>query len=180
MNIILRPFFIITIFLTLSSPDLLAQAGGGVFAYPSDGQDQEQQSKDQFECHQWAAQQSNFDPMSAPGPNTQTYTNTQQAPTDTGEGDRIRGAARGAAVGATVGAIAGDAGEGAAYGAAAGMALGGMSRRSKRREQQAWEQQQAQQAQSQQQASNSQYEQGMGNYKRAYSSCMSSRNYQVS
>jgi len=37
-----------------TSPDL--------YAYPKNGQNQEQQSADRFECHQWAASQSGFDP----------------------------------------------------------------------------------------------------------------------
>ena len=44
-------------------------AGGGsaeIFVYPRNGQSEEQQSKDRFECHQWAANQSGFDP-SEPG-----------------------------------------------------------------------------------------------------------------
>lgn len=37
-----------------TSPDL--------YAYPKNGQNEEQQSTDRFECHQWAASQSGFDP----------------------------------------------------------------------------------------------------------------------
>ncbi len=42
--------------------DPAAQIGGGVFAFPTGGLDQQQQSFDQFECHQWSVQQSGFDP----------------------------------------------------------------------------------------------------------------------
>jgi hypothetical protein len=49
-------------------------AGGGtsgeLIAYPKNGQSQEQQSKDKYECHRWAAGQTGFDPSqgSAAGP----------------------------------------------------------------------------------------------------------------
>jgi len=33
-----------------------------LFVYPRNAQSDEQQGKDKFECHQWAAKQSNFDP----------------------------------------------------------------------------------------------------------------------
>jgi hypothetical protein len=33
-----------------------------LFIYPKNGQSEEQQSKDRYECHSWAASQSGFDP----------------------------------------------------------------------------------------------------------------------
>jgi hypothetical protein len=51
--------------------EIASQAGAGaaanstVFAYPKNGQTAEQQSKDTFECHQWAAGQTGFDPTLA-------------------------------------------------------------------------------------------------------------------
>lgn len=35
---------------------------GELFIYPKNGQSEEQQSKDRYECHSWAASQSGFDP----------------------------------------------------------------------------------------------------------------------
>jgi hypothetical protein len=51
-------------------PGLQAQMGSqqptststDLMAYPKNGQTAEQQGKDKFECHQWAATQSGFDP----------------------------------------------------------------------------------------------------------------------
>jgi hypothetical protein len=40
-----------------------------LFIYPKNGQSSAQQAKDQYECHQWAVQQSGFDP-SLPGAST--------------------------------------------------------------------------------------------------------------
>ena len=51
--------------------EVASQAGPGaaanstLFAYPKNGQTSDQQSKDTFECHQWAAGQTGFDPSLA-------------------------------------------------------------------------------------------------------------------
>lgn len=89
---------------------ILAQ--GDVMVYPAKGQSNEQLSKDRYECHLWAVQQSGFDPSNAQA--DQSSSPAQQ------KGGILRGGARGAAAGAAIGAIAGDAGKGAAIGAAAG------------------------------------------------------------
>ena len=39
-----------------------AGCGQDLFIYPKNGQGEEQQSKDRYECHSWAASQSGFDP----------------------------------------------------------------------------------------------------------------------
>jgi hypothetical protein len=53
-------------------PEVASQAGAAappastnLFAYPKNGQTADQQSKDTFECHKWAAGQSGFDPTAA-------------------------------------------------------------------------------------------------------------------
>ncbi|MGB8975429.1 MAG: DUF6515 family protein, partial [Pseudomonas capeferrum] len=54
-------------------------AGNGydVVAYPMNGQGQEQQEQDRYQCHRWAVSQSGFDPATAvyapPGNATDTY-----------------------------------------------------------------------------------------------------------
>src|SRR5579863_3923727 len=47
-----------------------AQANG-MFIYPKNGQSQQLQDKDRYECHTWAVNQTGFDPsrMSAGNPN---------------------------------------------------------------------------------------------------------------
>src|SRR5512138_2113081 len=87
------------------------------FFYPAKGQSAEQQKRDEYDCHQWAVKQTNFDPTkpqpqaAAPTPST--------TPSGVTPGAGLRGAARGAIVGDIVG---GDAGAGAAAGAAAARA----------------------------------------------------------
>jgi hypothetical protein len=65
-----------------------AQAAGGggapadIIAYPKNGQSADQQSKDKFECHEWAAGQTGFDPTqgsAAPGNKRNDYMRAQAA-----------------------------------------------------------------------------------------------------
>ncbi len=79
-----------------------------LMVYPAQGQSQEQQQRDEFECYNWAKQQSGFDCMAAP---QATAPLPQQ---QSSGGGALRGAAPGAAIGAVGGAIAGNAGKGAA------------------------------------------------------------------
>jgi len=41
--------------------------GGDLFIYPKNGQSDQQQATDKFECHQWSHQQSGFDPTVSGG-----------------------------------------------------------------------------------------------------------------
>jgi hypothetical protein len=131
---------------TLSAVSAWAQQ---IHIYPQRGQSAQQQQQDRFECHQWAVQQTGFDPMmgapAAPPPS----------------GGALPGAARGAAVGAVGGAIGGNAGRGAAIGAGAGALFGTMRRNSQVRETQ--------------QVAGAQ----MDNFNRAVRTCLSGRGYSV-
>jgi len=130
------------------------------FVYPAKGQSPDQQKKDEYACHEWAVQQSGFDPtkpqQAAPAPKPAT-TATGVTP-----GAGLRGAARGAIVGEVVG---GDAGAGAAAGAVAARS---QSRRQNAAQQQAAAQQQTQ-AQSAKQSA----------YGKARSACLEGRGYTV-
>jgi hypothetical protein len=143
----------------LAASGAIAQSGGP-YIYPSKGQTQEQQDKDKYECSQWAASQSGFNPSNPP---PTTSTSAQQP-----RGQAVRGAARGAAAGAIGGAIAGDAGTGAAAGAAIGGAAGGIRRRRARKE--------AQQQQAEAQAATLS---GQDKYNRAFATCLQGRGYTV-
>jgi len=153
--------FLLPWILDLSGPAVpCAYAQDSLYIYPKNGQSDEQQKKDRYECHMWAVQQTGFDPT-APTPT--------QAPAGSSAGGQVvRGAGRGAALGAVGGAIAGDAGKGAAIGAAVGGAGGAMRRAGQKRQQE--EQQQQAAAASQQ---------SRADYNRALSTCMEARGYQV-
>jgi len=138
---------------------LVSAAQAEVFVYPKPGQSQESFESDQYACHNWATQQTGFNPAAPP---------QAAAAPPPATGGAVRGGARGAAVGAVGGAIAGDAGKGAAVGAAVGGTAGAMRQNRYNREVAAA----SQQAQAQQQA-------GYANYEKAYAACLSGRGYSV-
>lgn len=43
-------------------------ASADLFVYPAQGQSEEQQKTDRYECHRWAADQTGYDPAQASGP----------------------------------------------------------------------------------------------------------------
>lgn len=148
----------------LGAAILLASASATaqqVFVYPNKGQSAQQTEQDKYACHEWAKQQTGFDPMtaqaSAPPPPSQP------------SGGVARGAMRGAVGGAVIGEIADDdAGKGAAIGAVAGGMMGGMRQREARRQQEQQYQQQA-----------TAYSGAADSYNRAFAACLEARGYTV-
>lgn len=160
----------------------------GMFVYPKNSQNTDQQLKDENECYSSAKQGTGFDPET-PLPSGQSAQEkeaaqkeaAQQAAAATPKGGAVKGAAVGAAGGAAIGAIAADdAGTGAAVGATAGAVRG---RRKQKKAQKAAGQQAAQQtAQAQQQSeaeAKAQYQGKQDTFKRAFSACMDARSYSV-
>ncbi len=129
------------------------------FIFANDGQDQEQQDMDEFQCIRIARDLTDFDPMATP---------TAETSAPQTQGGAGRGALRGAALGTAVGAVTGDAGRGARRGAAAGGVMGGMRRADSSAQQQQWAQQEA-----------ANYQANRDNWTRAFSACMGSRGYTV-
>jgi hypothetical protein len=158
----------------------------GVFVFPKNNQDADQQLKDESDCYGMAKQQSGIDPKApAPKPMSEEEKKAQQkqaadnAPK--AQGGRVRGAARGAAGGAAIGAIADDeAGKGAAAGAVAGTMRGGMKQRQANAasKQQAAQQTAAAQKEAENQAKLAHAE-GLDIFQRAFAACMDARNYSV-
>ncbi len=134
----------------------------GLAVFPAKGQDKAQQDKDEFDCYQWAKQNTGIDPLGPAQPAA-----APAAPAPAPKGGAVRGAAKGAAAGAAVGAIAGDAGEGAAIGAAAGGMKGAGD---KRKQQKA----SAQQAQADQKAA---AEQTKATFNKAFAACLEGKGY---
>ncbi len=133
----------------------------GLRVFPAKGQDKAQQDKDEFDCYQWAKQNTGIDPLGPAQPAA------APAPAPAPKGGAVRGAAKGAAAGAAVGAIAGDAGEGAAIGAAAGGMKGAGD---KRKQQKA----SAQQAQADQKAA---ADQTKATFNKAFAACLEGKGY---
>lgn len=168
-----------------------------IYAYPNAGQSQEQQSQDRFECHQWAARETGYDPTRPTTRPDYAYSPPPPPPPqqdsggflNMGDGGFFEGggmlgdAATGAALGAAGGAIAGDAGEGAAIGALAGTAFGALNRAGsnskQKQQQQEYERQRQAEYQYQQQRAAEEDYRGRDNYNRAYGACMRARNYTV-
>jgi hypothetical protein len=135
--------------------------GLNLYVFPSKGQSEKQQKKDEFECYNWALEQSGIDPLNLP---------KIEAPVKTGPtGGAVVGSAKGAAAGVAIGAIAGDAGKGAAIGAVAGGLAG----------RRAGKQAQAQQNQQAQAKATATEQEMKDNFKKAFSVCIEGKGYTI-
>ena len=127
-----------------------------LYVYPAKGQSQEQQDKDEWQCHKWAVEQSGVDPVDLA---QDDYTDKSYK-----RWGFLPGAVAGGALGAIGGTIAKDTGKGAAIGAAIGGILGQASRD---RGIQDYQDQQ------------NEKKRLMREYNRAYESCIVGRGYTV-
>jgi hypothetical protein len=151
--------------LALAAGSLHAQSNGrgptGQMLYPAKGQSAQQAERDTFECHQWAKQQSGFDPTQA----TPATAAQQPSANRSGTGGMVAGAAGGAA-------IAEIADKDAGKGAAVGLLGAGLRQQMQQNKQLTAQQQQA----LQQQAA---LAQRRGTYDRGFAACMEARGYVV-
>jgi hypothetical protein len=148
-------FLLTTVFFSIWGQALAQQ---DFIVYPSQGQSQQKMEKDQFECHNWAKQQTGFDPRAAsssPPPDSQSSTTKGV----------VKGGAVGALGGLAIGSLSGNAGAGAAIGATAGGVFGGLKAKNK--------QDKSEQAQQQY------YQQRLDEYNRACRACLIGRGYTV-
>ncbi len=129
------------------------------FVFPNEGQSQEQQDMDEFQCIRVARDRTGFDPMATP-------TATTRAPET--QGGALGGAARGALLGTAVGAVTGNTGRGLRAGAVGGGLLGGMRRADSNRQQEQWAQEET-----------GNYRRNRNQWNRAFTACMESRGYTV-
>ena len=136
--------------------------GLNLMVFPKNGQSQQQQKIDEFDCYVWAMERSGVDPLNLPKVEPEA---TPGGPT----GAAVGGAARGAAAGLAIGAVAGNAGRGAAIGATAG-AIGGRS---------AGRQAQAQQRNQAQANANKEQQAIWDSFVRAFSACIAGKGYTV-
>jgi len=137
-------------------------SGLGLFVFPSNDQNKEQQDTDEMACYKWAKEQTGVDPLNPP--------EVQAAQVDrSADGTAVVGAAGGAAAGAAIGAIAGDAGKGAAIGAVVGGLRG-------RRAKVVGDEMQQQQNNA---AAAAATEEMMNNFKKAFTACLEGKGYTV-
>ena len=160
-----------TMILVLVSGSLMATAD--LYIYPKNGQDEELQRRDRYECHVWAAQQTGFDPSTYQAPTPVAHGHPPRQRDHEFGADPITGAAGGAAMGAVGGAIAGDAGKGAAIGAGVGALLGAF--RTLERDSHKTTQKQQREAAAQR----AEIESARHDYNRAISACLEARGYTV-
>jgi hypothetical protein len=157
----------------------------GMFAFPRNGQNADQQLKDESECYGMAKQRTGIDAQAPPpnGLSEEEKKLAQQQAAENLAGARwsfVRGAARGAAGGAAIGAIAGDAGKGAGAGAVAGTMRGGAQQRQANA--QSKEKAAAQTAAAQKKAEEEMvrnHQAGVDTFQWAFAACMDARNYSV-
>ena len=133
-----------------------------VFAYPKNGQTQEQFQMDQYQCHQWATKQTGVDPNN-PGQQQPAAPSGPPPPAAV-----AASATGGAIVGTMIGAISGHPGQGAAIGTAIGASTGMMRAGAKGK----------QQAEAKKKA-DAEAQAARANYDKAYSACLEGRGYQV-
>lgn len=133
--------------------------GQELFVFPNEGQSQDQQEQDEFQCQRDARNRTGFDPMATPRAST-------AAPQQ--QGGVVSGAARGALLGGAIGAATGNTRQGLRAGAAGGGVLGGMRRADSNRQQEQWAQQEA-----------ANYRRNRDNWNRAFIACMEARGYTV-
>jgi hypothetical protein len=139
-----------------------------VFFYPQQGQAEDRQDRDRYECYNWSVRQTGFDPARRLAPrDARAAVVPARSPLQT------VGAA--AAIGAMAGAIIakpGDALEGAAVGAMAGTVLGSVAANN--------ETQHAQPVRyTRRSVGANRYEHEAAEYRRAMSACLEGRGYSV-
>lgn len=139
-----------------------------VYVYPQQGQSPARLDRDRYECHEWAARESGFDPSRHALP---ASARTEVVPARPAGESVAVGAVAGAVLGAVV-AGPGDAGKGAVIGAAAGGMLGGLAASAE-----------AQEAGRVERRYDSRdgyrYEREAAGYRRAISACLEGRGYSV-
>jgi hypothetical protein len=134
--------------------------------FPNKGQTPQQQDTDNYQCYNWAKQNSGFDPMAPIQPTA------PPPPAQAPKGGAVKGAAVGALGGAAIGSLSGNAGKGASAGAIAGGVIGGVKRKQQTKEIAVEQDQYAKQQEAI-------YNQKRDGYNRAFAACMEGKGYTV-
>jgi outer membrane lipoprotein SlyB len=142
------------------------------YFYPKVGQSNEQQSRDHYECYNWAVKQTGFDPSQSAIPKDQRVRVVPMPPPGHDTATlAIAGAVLGALIGGPRHALGG-AFIGAAGGAIAGAASDSARAESARQQEETY-------AARQDRSGNAQLEANASRFRRAMSACMEGRDYSV-
>ena len=148
-----------------------------VHVFPSQGQDEVQQSMDEADCYGWAADRTGTDPFELSRQAQEQMAASEQAMAQAqsaGQGSTGRAAAGGAVTGALIGGVFGSSSRSGWKGAAAGAATGAVIGNSRKRgaQAEATEQVAAQSAQAQA-ATQAQ----MDDFRTAFTTCLEAKDY---
>lgn len=148
-----------------------AVADTDIYVYPTKGQTEKQLDRDRYECHNWAARQSHYNPSEPHLAPHQQVRVVEMPPPG-------RGTAVGAVTGAVIGSgVAGrhDSGEGAVAGAIVGAMIGASSDAARSKE----AEQAGTRVSAETQAERARLERQASDYRRAISACLEGRGYTV-
>jgi len=152
-------------------PQVARRQATDLVIYPLRGQSQGQQRRDRYECHQWAAAQSGFDPATM----SQTPTEVPRVePSPPGGTGVVQGTVTGAVLGAVVSGPR-HRGEGAAVGAVVGAIAGAASDSARQAQAERVQDAYARRAAARDQV----YTEKESRYRRAIEACLDGRGYQV-
>ncbi|MDJ0751804.1 MAG: glycine zipper family protein [Woeseiaceae bacterium] len=145
-----------------------------VYVFPANDQTVEQQAKDEFECYQWAAERTGFDPVATAQAAPDSSSPVAEATSSSEAGGAGKAAVSGAAKGAVIAEVSdGDAGKGAATGATLGLFKG------KRQKQARQEQEQMAAEERARIEAHAKQLELRSNYARANAACLEGRGYVV-
>ncbi len=170
------------VLLPTASPSRAAEpTPSRLFIYPANGQAQVQLNQDRYECHDWARQQSSFDPTVLPRPAAATAPTPTRVPvgSNPSAGATAKGTLAGAVVGGAVGAHNGDTLGGAVLGAAVGSLAGGTIEMNGQLRAEREARDQARELAARRDAADQALAARRADYRRAITACLEGRGYTV-
>ena len=181
-SVMFKVLTIVIVFCVIAAPSLMAESKSlsetmKVYVFPTDGQDQTQQSQDEADCYSWSVDRTGTDPFELARQAREQAEAANQAMTDAqsaGQGAAGRGAAGGAAAGALVGGIFGRGPRSGLRGAAVGATTGALIGSSQKNQAQA---QATEQVQREAARARKATQEEMDGFRKAFTTCLEAKNY---
>ena len=179
-------FLLSAVMLGITGVSQSALSAKQLYIYPNNGQSEERQAKDRFECYRWAVKSTGVDPnvLEAPAGQAQVRVAVAENPK---QGAAAKGTIIGGATGAVIGSLNDGHGrrhqdhtaQGFIIGAVVGSIIGSsVERKGVTQARQAAKAEARDEAQKNTEA-RAQYENAIDSYSRAFSACMEARSYTV-